>query len=257
MRNRLKVGFLIAGVQRGGTSSLNYYLRQHPQIGMAKTKEVHFFDSEEYFRTGSADYEAYHHYFTGKPSTVIYGEATPIYFYWSDAMRRIWEYNPDMKIIALLRNPIQRAWSQWRMETANQAEEMPFGVAIRQESERAREALPLQHRVYSYLDRGFYSEQIRRARRFFDDRHLLFIKSEQFFAAPGKTVDQVLKFLGVPPANIDTSTIRNRSAGDSSMANKDRQFLINIFRKDIRQVEALLGWDCRDWLSQVSPINFE
>jgi hypothetical protein len=156
--------------------------------------------------------------------------------------------DPDMKIIALLRSPVQRAWSQWRMETARKAENVPFSIAIRKESERIREALPLQHRVYSYLDRGFYSEQIRRARRFFDARRLMFIKSEEFFAAPAKTVEAVLTFIGVQPATIDTSGIRNQSSGDVSLANEDRKFLVEAFRKDVEQVESLLGWDCRDWL---------
>jgi hypothetical protein len=247
-RKRLKIGFLIAGAQRGGTGSLHRYLRQHPQIGMANTKEVHFFDSENQFAKHVPDYEAYHRHFSIKPSALIYGEATPIYLYWSDSIRRIWDYNPDMKIIALLRSPVQRAWSQWRMETARKAENVPFSIAIRKESERIREALPLQHRVYSYLDRGFYSEQIRRARRFFDARRLMFIKSEEFFAAPAKTVEAVLTFIGVQPATIDTSGIRNQSSGDVSLANEDRKFLVEAFRKDVEQVESLLGWDCRDWL---------
>jgi hypothetical protein len=135
------------------------------------------------------------------------------------------------------------------MQSASNLDEVPFSSAIRQESERAREALPLQHRVYSYLDRGFYSEQIRRARRFFDDRKLLFVKSEEFFAEPAATLAQVLQFLGVPRATIDVSTVRNRSVADSSMREEDRQFLIRTFRQDVEQVESLLGWDCRDWLS--------
>jgi hypothetical protein len=246
---QIKVGFLIVGVQRGGTTSLNRYLRQHPQIGTARTKEVHFFDSEEQFGAGAPNFNAYHRHFRFNPSSAIYGEATPIYLYWSDAMRRIWEYNPDMKIIALLRNPVQRAWSQWRFETARNAEHIPFSIAIRYETERSRQALPLQHRVYSYVDRGFYSDQIRRVRRFFDDRQILFIKSEQFFATPGKIVEAISKFLGLPPAAIDTSGIHNQSVGDSSMPNEDRGFLVDVFRKDIELVESLLGWDCRDWLS--------
>ena len=151
----MKVGFLIAGVQKGGTTSLHSYLRQHPQILMARPKEAHFFDDDEKFVAGVPNYSAYHRHFTFRLSASICGEATPIYLYWSDAMRRIWEYNPEMKIIALLRNPIERAWSHWRMETVRKADDAPFSIAIRRESERVREALPHQHRVYSYLYRVF------------------------------------------------------------------------------------------------------
>jgi len=207
MKRSLKVDFLIAGVQKGGTSSLDAYLRQHPQIRMADSKEVHFFDEEAHFATGAPDYEVYHRNFGVKDSALIYGEATPIYFYWSDSMRRIWEYNRNIKIIVLLRNPVERAWSHWRMETNRGADSVPFAFAIRHETERTRVALPLQHRVYSYLDRGFYSEQIRRVRRVFDPTALLFIKSEEFFSAPSSIVERVLQFLKIDPAPIDTTAI--------------------------------------------------
>jgi hypothetical protein len=152
-------------------------------------------------------------------------------------------------VIALLRNPIERAWSHWRMEAARKADHAPFSVAIRREAERVREALPLQHRVYSYLDRGFYSGQILRAREFFGARQLLFIKSEDFFADPQKTVLQVQSFLELPRAAIDTSSVYNPGVVGLSMPKEDRQYMAEIFRKDIEQVEALLGWDCCDWRS--------
>ena len=155
-----------------------------------------------------------------------------------------------MKVIALLRNPIERAWSHWKMEAGRGTDQVPFSVAIREEAERCREALPLQHRVYSYVDRGFYSDQIVRSRQFFAEANLLFIKSEDFFAAPEKTLETILAFLGVKPAALDTSIIYNQGVdGDSRVSDSDRKFLIEVFRKDIERVESMLGWDCRDWLS--------
>src|ERR1700683_4224262 len=234
MKRSLKVDFLIAGVQKGGTSSLDAYLRQHPQIGMADSKEVHFFDEEAHFASGVPNYEVYHRNFSMKDSTLIYGEATPIYFYWSDSMRRIWEYNRDIKIIVLLRNPSERAWSHWRMETNRGADSASFALAIRNEAERRREALSLQHRVYSYVDRVFYSEQIRRARRFFEPTRLLFVKSEEFFSAPANTVERVLQFLKIGPAPIDTRAIENRGVPSVEMSSQDRTFLVDAFRDDIK-----------------------
>lgn len=216
---------------------------------MANEKEVHFFDDEDRFGGGTPDYEVYHRNFNRSDSKSIYGEATPIYCYWSDSMRRIQEYNPDIKIIVLLRNPIERAWSHWRMETDRGADSAPFATAIRQEAERTREALPLQHRVYSYVDRGFYSEQIRRARRFFHPDQLMFIKSEEFFTAPAETVAAALQFLQVEPAPIDTSSVQNHGIANPGMSGADRRFLVETFRSDIELVESLLGWDCRDWLT--------
>ncbi|MGB7755383.1 MAG: hypothetical protein WBL23_04905, partial [Salinisphaera sp.] len=98
---------------------------------------------------------------------IVFGEATPIYMYWHDAPRRMWEYNPNMKLIVVLRNPIDRAFSHWNMEKSRNAESLSFWDAIQNEEPRCKEALPYQHRTYSYVDRGFYLEQLRRLWRYF------------------------------------------------------------------------------------------
>jgi hypothetical protein len=230
------VRFLIAGVQKGGTTSLYEYLRQHPELALSSRKEVHFFDDEAQFASGRP-----------KPGRIC-GEATPIYSYWRPAMRRIRDYNPKMKLVLLLRNPIERAWSHWRMETARSAETLPFGRAIREEAGRLRETLPLQHRVYSYVDRGYYSTQIRRVRELFPERNLLFVKSDSLFADPAAVTMAVQRFLGVSARAPDVSAIHNPGADDRVMPVEDRRFLADLFRDEIRATERLLGWDCGDWL---------
>ena len=99
-----RVNFLIAGVQKGGTTILDNYLRSHPDICMANKKEVHFFDNEKLFhdKFTKIDYEQYHSQFTKKNSHKVIGESTPIYTYWKPAAKRIFEYNKDMKLIILL-----------------------------------------------------------------------------------------------------------------------------------------------------------
>ena len=143
------VDFIVAGAQKGGTTALDFYLRQHPNICMATGKEVHFFDTEKFFQGHKVDYDEYHSRFEPNASHVLVGEATPIYMYWHYAPRRIWEYNSKMKLIILLRNPIERAYSHWNMERSRNWEHLPFWDAIQYESQRCREALPYQHRVYS------------------------------------------------------------------------------------------------------------
>ena len=72
-----------------------------------------------------------------------------------------------MRLIVILRNPIERAYSHWAMEHRRGNDQLPFALALEQEEARCREALPFQHRVFSYVDRGFYSAQLRRLWRFF------------------------------------------------------------------------------------------
>src|SRR5205823_5136114 len=157
----MRVDFVIGGTQKGGTSALDSFFRQHPQICMPETKkELHFFDKEENF-SGRSNYKKYHRHFDPNPQQRVIGEATPIYMYWNSAPYRIWSYNPKMKWILVLRNPVERAFSAWNMETKRSAEHLSFKDAVDQESVRCREALPLQHRVVSYIDRGFYAHQVR------------------------------------------------------------------------------------------------
>jgi len=100
-----KVDFVIAGMQKGGTTALDRYLRMNPQVCMANKKEVHFFDNEKLFRGDRPNYAIYHSFFDLKPQHQILGEASPIYMYWRNAPNRLWKYNPKMKILLILRNP--------------------------------------------------------------------------------------------------------------------------------------------------------
>ena len=130
MTTQKKIDFLIVGAQKAGTSALDMYLRKHPEIEMARPqKEVHFFDDEKYFKKNKVNYEVYHEYFTNDNSK-IKGESTPVYMYWSLAMKRIYEYNPQIKIIAVLRNPIERAFSHWNKEKYRKRETADFSTAI-------------------------------------------------------------------------------------------------------------------------------
>ncbi len=242
----MKIDFMIAGVQKSGTSALDRYLRLHKQIAMAEVKETHFFDNEDNF-IDSVDYSRYHRFFTmdsGKKK----GEATPIYTYWYTAPQRIWQYNPEMKLIIVLRNPVDRAYSHWNMERNRNADALSFSEAIRTESMRCRSALPLQHRVYSYVDRGFYSEQLRRIWHFFPRRQTFVIKFDDLKNKPAEVLAEVALFLEIAPFDdiqyLDTHSIPY----PAPMTAEDRAWLQEIFRLEIRNLEKLLQWDCSSWL---------
>src|SRR3954451_25210734 len=122
----MRVDFVIGGTQKGGTSALDAFLRQHPQICMPESrKELHFFDREENFAR-TPKYRKYHANFRPGAGHRVTGEATPIYMYWDAAPARIWSYNAAMKLILVLRNPVERAFSAWNMETKPGAENVSF-----------------------------------------------------------------------------------------------------------------------------------
>lgn len=245
-----KIDFLVLGAQKAGTSALNSQLGRHPSVGLGRTKELHFFDNEDLFKKGSpSSYSAFHKQFDFDSGASIFGETTPIYLYWPAAPARIWKYNKDIKLIALLRNPTERAFSHWSMEKARGKDTLSFSEAIRKERERCKGALPDPHRVFSYVDRGFYAEQVRRYQRFFSEDQLCFLPYEDLRKAPDKTMRSIFSFLGVDPdAYRFEPQIVNKTTYQETLKPSDREFLIEVFRNDIKELERLLGWDCSNWL---------
>ena len=242
-----KVDFIIAGTQKGGTTALDYYLRQHDEICMAKQKEVHFFDSEKFFEH-KPDYSEYDAYFDCSDSKKAMGEATPIYMYWKEAPRRMWEYNPSLKIIIILRNPIDRAYSNWNMEMHRNSENLSFWDAITTEDARCQEALPCQHRVYSYTDRGFYSEQLKRIWHYFPKHQTLILKNEDLRLNHQKTMETVCSFIGVKPMQKLQKQDVHSSPYINKMSDAEQHYLKAHYHSEIQELESLLGWDCSDWV---------
>lgn len=247
MANR-KIDFIIIGAQRAGTSALNFYLKKHPDIGMGARKELHFFDNEHIFGNQPVDYSLYEKQFDFAANKKVYGEATPIYFYWKPSMKRLWDYNQNLKLILLLRNPIERAFSQWCHEVSRDTEHLEFISAIKNESYRGKEALPLQHRVYSYVDRGFYTPQLKRVFRLFKRSQLLIIKYEDFRARQEEILIKVFNFLNVNPDGYKFRKIRAVSRQPMrNMTSQERQYLLGLYQVEIEEIEKTLNWDCSDW----------
>ena len=243
----MKVDFVIGGTQKGGTSALDAFLRQHPEICMPSTrKELHFFDREENFRR-EPDYKKYHANFSPSAKHRVIGEATPIYMYWNAAPYRIWKYNPAMKWILVLRNPVERAFSAWNMERKRNAENLSFEQAVAQEEERCRSALPLQHRVYSYLDRGFYTPQIRRLFNTFGRDSCLVLLNEDLRRDHGTTLRSVFEFLGVDNSVVPPEANVFEHEYDEPMEPALYNKLKEMFRFDVKELEHLLQRDLSAW----------
>ena len=243
------VDFVIGGTQKGGTSALDSFLRQHPQICLPEAKkELHFFDREEHF-SAKPDYRKYHAHFRPETAHRAVGEATPIYMYWNAAPSRIWSYNPEMKWILVLRNPVERAFSAWNMETKRGAETLSFEQAVAQEAARCREALPLQHRVFSYLDRGFYAHQVRRLFDMFGRDQCLVLRNEDLRENHGETLRKVFRFLGVDDSFAPTSADVFHHDYEQTLEPELSGKLTQMFYFDIKELERLLQRDLTSWHS--------
>jgi hypothetical protein len=245
MRQNEKIEFLVVGAQKAGTSSLHDHLRQVPGLSMPEKKELHFFDCET-IDWKDPDYRAYHDRFPEREG--MRGEVTPIYSYWPDSLERIARYQPGMKIIVLLRDPVARALSHWRMEYARGSDRVPFAAAIRACRERVTADAASKaghHRVYSYVERGFYAAQLRRCIALFGHDRVLTIFSRDLRLAPLATMLRIGDFLGVDIPLVSTvSRVINVAPQidyGADPTDEDRAHLSALFASDQNDLIELSG----------------
>lgn len=236
------VNFIVAGVQKGGTTALFDYLSDDSAYSLSTVKEVHFFDDES-IDWAEADYRAYHAQFDWSRPDAIRGEATPIYLYWPRSLERIAAYNPAMRLIIMLRDPVERAWSHWRMETARGAETEPFSWCIRQGRQRLFDAEPWGvHREFSYVERGFYGEQLERLYGLFPREQVLVLQAGELRASPGAALDQVGRFLGGPKRGpVDHRDVHVGQEIGGALSAADIEYLRNIYAEDTVRLIDLTG----------------
>jgi len=242
MAQEPRVDFIVIGAQKAGTTALFDFLSDDPALALSDVKEAHFFDDEA-LDWAAPDYSAYHRHFPDRDG--LRGEATPIYAYWPNALERIAAYNPAARLILMLREPAARAWSHWRMEYARGVEPHPFAWCIREGRQRLFAAEPFGcHREYSYVERGFYGEQVERLFGLFPREQALILRAEDLRADPNPTLARVRDFLGVPPrppiAAREVHVGREMDYG-SELAPADVEHLRAVHARDLQRLADLTG----------------
>src|SRR5207244_2797305 len=145
-----RLDFVVAGAQKSGTTALHYFLSRHPDITMGDQQEIHFFDNDEIF-SGPVDYELLHRHYRPVADSTIAGDCTPSYLYWKPAMERIWRYNPQIRLLILLRDPIDRAFAHWNMQRFKGREPLDFLDAVKEEANRVQQLTPSESRRFAYI----------------------------------------------------------------------------------------------------------
>jgi hypothetical protein len=250
--------FLIIGAQRAGTTSLYHYLVSHPAIAPAMpSKGVHYFDTE--FQRSWAWYKG--HFPTvlaaryarlRRGVEMLTGEASPYYLFHPGVPGRVADALPDVKLIVLLRNPVDRAFSHHANEVARGFEHLPFEEALEREPERlAGEEERLKadsryasfaHQHYSYVARGLYLQQLERWHACFPRDQLLIASAERFWADPGGVLASIHDFLGVqrrPLGRYETLNAREREP----LKPATRERLEALFAEPNRRLFEYLGVD--------------
>ena len=241
-----RLDFILAGAQKSGTTALHYFLSKHPNITMGDQQEIHFFDNDGNFLS-EPDYKQLHKHYRRLTASTIAGDCTPSYLYHEPAAERICKYNPEIKLLILLRNPVDRAFAHWNMQRFRSREPLDFFDAVREEQSRISGAPPTEARRFAYVDRGFYGRQLARFFKFFSREQVKAVKFEEFTGNQRETLTSIFMFLGCKPLRSVRSKDRNIVPYERAMNWEERVFLYNLFAEDIAQVERMLGWDCSDW----------
>ncbi|MEO2059136.1 MAG: sulfotransferase [Mesonia sp.] len=245
-----KLDFIIIGVQKAGTSALHSYLDDHSNIAMSRPKELHFFDDDKYFLNIKPNYNILKSFFPKKISkNKIYGEATPIYFYWNNCLERIYKYNKKIKLILILRNPIDRAFSHWNMEVSKNNETRSFEECVKKEIRQINSGKKKKHRVNSYVERGLYYEQLNHLFSIFEKDQIFIVKYENFLNDNFIILNEICEFLGLPLINAKQLNKKreNKIVYQSTINSEIKKELIDYFLPNIQNLEKELGWDCNDW----------
>ncbi len=196
----MKVDFFIVGAPKSGTTSLYKYLSEHPQISMSSIKEPNYFSNKSlknqtlyYDQNIIEDLERYHQLFSNDSIEKKKGEASVSYLFYKDVPKKINDYNPDAKIIIILRNPIERAYSHYLMDYRLGLVNENFNEIIKKKLKHKNAKLYFQQ----YVELGEYANQIKRYLNEFNINQIMIIDYEDFIKETDLVIDKVHRFLGV------------------------------------------------------------
>lgn len=252
--------YLVIGTKRGGTTSMAKWLLEHPDIaplfpGRETRKGTYYFDVN--YERGENWYKSH---FPTKASLkarsakqgrdVLVGEATPYYLHAPNAAERAFAAAPNAKVIALVRNPIDRAFSHWTERTRNNVETLSFLDALLAEPERLDgeeermladpSYVSFNHQHFSYIDQGRYARGLKRWLDAYPTDQVLVLRSEDMYADPGKIFAQTLDFLGLQSYEPKAFSAWNMKPKDP-VAPEATKILSEALAGDIAELEELLG----------------
>jgi hypothetical protein len=243
---------VIVGAQRAGTTSCFRYLTQHPQLVKPIRKEIHYFDRRENFAKGESWYRA--HFPTSRKLDSLAREdskrrfaieATPEYMFVDYVPTRMAALIPDAKLICVLRNPVDRALSNWKLKGKWGGQFGPFEVEIEQEFRSLQSRTgPLDgNRPSGLLARGRYAEQLERLYEHYPRERVYVAHSESLYRDTNVFCRSVFEFLKLPPIAVDAGEIYNQSSDRLGMDPDVRARLQDYFAPHNERLFELLGRD--------------
>jgi hypothetical protein len=245
--------FLIGGAPRSGTTWLYRLLERHPDIYMAKpvSPEPKFFLVDSLYEQGLAYYSA--RWFQSAPSHVLAGEKSTDYLESAAAAARMARDLPRAKLIFVLREPVERAYSNYLWTSMNGFETEDFATALRLEDRRERE-LPESlkfARPFSYFSRGLYADLLSEYFSRFPREQILVLSFDDLVASPAATAEKLHGFLEVVPRGADADALGVINASQSACGPLDdeiRRTLRSRYAEPNRRLVLMLGPEFAPWL---------
>ncbi len=252
--------FLVVGTKRGGTTSLFNYLLMHPAVLGLFPQSRGKKSTDYFFKEQQRDDRWYRSHFHTRLFRArlqrrlgyapIGGEASPYYMYDPRVAPRAAELNPDIRAIALLRNPVERAWSHYQERRHMGVEPLSFSEALEAEPDRTTGEVERMlrdptyyssaHDWYSYRDRGIYLPQLRHWREHFPADQLLVLTSEEMYADVQGVFDRVCGFLSLPTLTLPTTKTFN-AITQSAIPDELRRELTDFYAPHNAELAAYLG----------------
>jgi hypothetical protein len=234
--NANKISFFCLGAQKSGTTSLHDILLQNPNIGLPLNKETHFFSHDDLYTGNLEDY--FKMFNDDLKEKEIIGEIDPEYLCSEKASERILKhFGADLKFIVILRNPYDRAFSQYLMSKRRGFEDLEFEEAIEKEASRTKDDFG--ELYFSYKTRSLYTKQINTYFKLFNPSNFLFIRFEDdFIANKQETINKVNDFLGLESFNYDLSIQSNVASTPKSKWIRDFVNKPNVIRKIGKKIIA-------------------
>ena len=245
----MQLNLAIIGVQKASTTALALYLNQHPKIYFPPIKETHFF-RRPLTEQGPAgrDVGRLTQRFTDAPDGSILGDGTPIYIYWPHALELLKAHNPQIKLIISLRHPVERAYSAWSMERRREREPLSFSDAIRSGRARVQDAPFGVHNIYSYVERGFYADQLARVFGLFHRDQVFIMRADQVTAA-NPIMRSLQSFLDLEPIRFQAinDNVNPSSLPSAPGLREDFTYLQELYQEDLARLADMIDIDISDW----------
>ena len=250
-KSRVLPDFLIIGAVRSGTTSLYYDICQHPSVEKAAYDEVGFFDDN--FHLGLNWYRSI---FPTKKKMEkirngtgfsITGEDTPFYIWNNDAVERIAQLLPKIKLIVILRNPVDRAYSNYYLGVREGTEKRSFKDAIMMDMDYINQQ-KLENIDYkkSYIAKGLYSEQLKKWFKVFNKKQICVISTEKFLENPNEILEKIFKFLELPGFSINKFEKRKVSSYpqmDKNIRKKLNDYFITHNEELYEMIDEKYDWN--------------